>query len=677
MAEVHANDLVHESSPYLLQHAYNPVRWKAWKSEVLEEAVASNRLLLISIGYASCHWCHVMEQECFEDSEVAEVMNRCFINIKVDREERPDVDQVYMTALQVMTGQGGWPLNIVALPDGRPVWGATYLPKDRWTGTLWQIYDLYEQDPQKLREYATRLEQGLLRMESVIPKHDSINFSEEPIRNAVSKWSAEFDHEYGGPDRAPKFMMPANISFLLEYAVTKNDRSLLEYTNLTLTKMAYGGVYDQIGGGFSRYSTDRKWHIPHFEKMLYDNGQLVSLYANAYAATGKELYKRVVYETLEFVSRELTDNQGAFYSSLDADSTDSQGQLREGAYYTWEKEELKTLLGDDFPLFAEYYNIDDYGFWEEDQYVLIRNASDEEVTTRNNIKKSALHNKLTSWKKLLLHHREQRPRPRLDDKILTSWNALMLKGYTDAYKVFGEVSFLEAALKNASFILEKQYDGNGRLYRNHKGGKSNINAFLEDYATVIDAFIALHEATLNPKWLQLSQKLTDYVFTHFYDMQSRMFYFTSKQDSALITRSIERQDNVIPASNSTMAKNLFVLSRHFNDKRYRETASLMLRQMTDDIQSHPSFHANWLSLMLYHTSGFREIVVSGPQAETFTKQINNHYLPLKTVSGATEKSDLPLLQQRHQHKDTLIYVCQNSACELPVATVGEAIAKLK
>ncbi|RAV30718.1 thioredoxin domain-containing protein [Sinomicrobium soli] len=677
MADPYTNDLIHESSPYLLQHAHNPVQWKPWKPEVLEEAVASNRLLLISIGYASCHWCHVMEQECFEDSEVAEVMNAHFINIKVDREERPDIDQVYMTALQVMTGQGGWPLNIVALPDGRPVWGGTYLSKDRWTGTLWQIRDLYEQEPRKLQEYATRLEQGLQRMESIVPKHDISPFSDSQIRQAVSRWRSGFDYEYGGPDRAPKFMMPGNIAFLLDYASVAGDKALMQYVELTLTKMAYGGIYDQVGGGFSRYSTDRKWHVPHFEKMLYDNGQLVSLYANAYAATGSKLYKTVVFETLEFVRRELTGDDGAFYSSLDADSTDPEGRLREGAYYTWKEEELKTLLGDDFPLFAAYYNINGYGLWEEDRYVLIRSAPDREIAARNHIEEGLLSGKLNSWKHLLLDYREQRPRPRLDDKILTSWNALMLKGYTDAYKVFGERSFLEAALKNARFILEKQYDGNGRLFRNHKGGKSSINAFLEDYAAVTDAFIALHEATLDEQWLQVSRALTDYVFTHFHDPRSHMFFFTSDLDAALIARSVERQDNVIPSSNSIMAGNLFVLSRHFDDEKYGKTASLMLQQMLDDIQSHPSFHANWLSLMLYHTSGFREVVISGPEAAAYAKILNSHYLPLKTVTGTSERSGLPLLRQRYHEDSTVIYLCKNNTCTLPTGILKEVVKNLK
>lgn len=671
------NDLIRETSPYLLQHAHNPVNWKAWHPDILREAGKTGKLLIISVGYAACHWCHVMEKESFESPEVAAVMNEGFINIKVDREERPDVDQVYMNAVQLMTGQGGWPLNVVALPDGRPVWGGTYFPKDRWTTALVQIRKLYEQQPEKLREYADNMEKGLQHLETVIPDTDKSPFSAEQVRNAVLQWKTSFDTTYGGPNRAPKFMMPVNFLFLLHYAFRNGDDEITDYVNRSLTKMAHGGVYDHVGGGFSRYSVDARWHVPHFEKMLYDNGQLVSLYANAYAATGKTLYKNVVYETLAFTERELMSEEGAFYSSLDADSKNEKGEMKEGAFYTWRKPELQRLLKNDFPLFRDYYNINSYGLWEGEDYVLIRKETDRDIADKHEITATELSQKVASWKALLLTARNLRPHPRLDDKILTSWNALMLKGYIDAYKVFGEPSFLAIALKNARFIEEKQLRPDGGLYRNYKNGKSNINAYLEDYATVIDAFLTLHEVTLSEHWLQMARRLADYSFEHFYSEESKMFFFTSDMDDALIARSIERSDNVIPASNSIMAGNLFVLSHHFNNKRYSATAEQMLRNMIPLTQEYPSFHSNWLDLMLQYTHGYYEVAISGKDALKKTTELNRYYLPNKLITGSEEVSDLPLLKNRFVDNKTLIYVCVDFSCNLPTEKVSDVLPQLK
>ncbi|MDO9038084.1 MAG: DUF255 domain-containing protein, partial [Lutibacter sp.] len=339
------NSLINETSPYLLQHAHNPVNWYAWNKETLALAKNENKLLLISVGYSSCHWCHVMEHESFENEEVAAVMNKHFVNIKVDREERPDVDQVYMNAVQLITGRGGWPLNCVALPDGRPIWGGTYFPKDNWISALEQLAKLYDETPEKAIEYAERLTDGVRNSDLVSLNENQVEFSKADLERSVREWKQNMDLDLGGRKGAPKFPMPNNYQYLLIYAVRSGDNEILDYVNTSLTKMAYGGIYDQIGGGFSRYSVDAKWHVPHFEKMLYDNGQLVSLYAEAYQATKNELYKKTVYQTLEFIERELTTQEGAFYSSLDADSINEEGKLEEGAFYVWTQNELKTILG--------------------------------------------------------------------------------------------------------------------------------------------------------------------------------------------------------------------------------------------------------------------------------------------------------------------------------------------
>ncbi len=677
MSHKYTNDLINETSPYLLQHAHNPVNWKPWKPEVLEEAKKENKMLLISVGYSACHWCHVMEHESFEDSLVANLMNKHFVNIKVDREERPDVDQVYMNAVQIMTGSGGWPMNVVALPDGRPFWGGTYFKKEDWIKSLEQLIKVYNESPERVEEYAANLEKGMKGVDMVIPNPEKASFTVEEIQQAVNSWSTYFDGQKGGLNRAPKFMMPNNYHFLLRKAYQAQDQQLMDYVNLTLTKMAYGGIFDHIGGGFARYSVDAKWHVPHFEKMLYDNGQLVSLYSDAYLVTKNPLYKDVVYETLEFVKTEMTNEEGAFYSSLDADSDTAEGELEEGAFYVWKEEELKTLLKEDFALFKDYYNINDYGHWEHGNFVLIRNDSDEAIAEKHGLTIDALKAKLEAAKALLLIERNKRSRPRLDDKTLTSWNAWMLKGYTNAYQAFDEQAFLETAIKNANFIVDKQLRGDGGLNHSYKDGKSTINGYLEDYAAVIEAFITLYEATLDPKWLHTSRDLANYTFDHFFDDQSKMFFFTSDEDASLVTRNIDKADNVIPASNSVMAKNLFKLSHYYGNKKYLETSVQMLNNMKSDVIQYASGHSNWLDLMLNLSGDYYEIAIVGEDANAKVKEFNAQYIPNKLIVGSTTDSKLYLLENRYAENQTLIYVCVNSACKLPVSEVADAVKQLK
>jgi len=677
MEHEYTNELINETSPYLLQHAHNPVNWKAWNDETLNEAKTSKKLILISVGYAACHWCHVMERESFEDSLVAQIMNKNFVNIKVDREERPDVDQVYMNAVQLMTGSGGWPLNVIALPDGRPVWGGTYFKKEQWMSVLEQISEVYQDNPQKLIEYADKLEAGIKSLDVVELNTNEVDFKHEFIENAVDKWSQSFDRIKGGPNRAPKFMMPNNLHFLMREAYQNNDNDLQNYVNLTLTKIAFGGVFDHVGGGFSRYSVDDKWHVPHFEKMLYDNAQLVSLYSDAYLITKNPLYKEVVFETLDFVKREMTNGNGTFYSSLDADSTTKTGELIEGAFYVWQVEELKTLLGSDYELFAAYYNVNDYGFWEHDNYVLIRSDSDTVFSKKHNISVEDITKKKASWKQLLLKERAKRSRPRLDDKILTSWNALMIKGYVDAYRVFGNDEFLDAAIRNAEFILNTQLKDDGGLYHNFKDGKSTINGYLEDYSVVVDAYLSLYENTLDEKWLNASRNLTNYAFDHFFNDQSKMFYFTSDDDTKLVSRSTEYRDNVIASSNSIMAKNLLKLSHYFDNEAYSETAKTMLHNVMPEMSEYPSTFSNWFDLMLNYTNNYYEVAIVGSEVHEKIKELNTYYLPNKLIIGSKEDNELPLLKNRFIDGKTLIYVCVNKACKLPVVEVEKAVTFIK
>jgi len=674
---LHTNELITETSPYLLQHAHNPVDWRAWNNNSLQTAKDENKLMIISVGYAACHWCHVMEKESFEDSTVASVMNKSFISIKVDREERPDVDHIYINAVQLMTGSAGWPLNVITLPDGRPVWGGTYFRKEQWINSLEKIQELYKENPEKLIEYAEKLEEGIKSMDLISVNTNEINFNDFPTNIVVNSWMKTFDHKFGGTNQSPKFMMPNNLEFLLRYGIQEHNKTVQNHVFNTLDKIAYGGVYDHIGGGFARYSTDMKWHIPHFEKMLYDNAQLVSLYSHAYQITKNPLYKEVTEETLMYVSREMTNNDGAFYSSLDADSLTEKGEFEEGAYYTFTKEEIKEHLKDDYAIFAEYYNINGFGKWEKEQYVLIRKKSDQEIIEEFSLSQNELILRKKNWKKQLLKFRKNRAKPRLDNKSLTSWNALMLKGYIDAYKAFQKKEYLNAALKNAAFITEKQLQENGALNHTYKDGKSSINGYLEDYASVIEAFIAIYEVTLDSKWIESAKNLMEYSFINFFDEEKSMFYFTSKEDKELVSRNFDYRDNVIPASNSIMAKNLFVLSHHFNSEKYRITASKMLHNIQPEIENYPSGYSNWLALIYNYQNKFYEVVIVGDNAIQKASDINTHYLPNILIAGSTKASKNPLLELRYVEGETLFFVCVNNTCKLPVSSTLEALELIK
>jgi uncharacterized protein YyaL (SSP411 family) len=576
-----------------------------------------------------------------------------------------------------MTGSGGWPLNCIALPDGRPVWGGTYFKKDDWVKTLTQIGDLYISKPETVIEYAEKLTEGVKQSGLVTLNTDESSFTKDYVHETVKKWGIYFDDDLGGMNKAPKFPMPNNYHFLLRNAYQNNNDTLKTYVNNTLTKIALGGIFDHVGGGFSRYSVDTKWHIPHFEKMLYDNGQLVSLYADAYLATKNDLYKETVYHTLDFIERELLDASGGFYSALDADSLNDKDELEEGAYYVWTIKELQKLLKDDFTLFADYYNVNEYGFWEHSNYHLIRSISDDDFVKKHKLSLNSLKEKVSNWRKILLKERSKRKRPRLDDKILTSWNGIMLKGYVDAYRVFNDSHFLDIALKNAKFIENSLLKEDGTLYRNYKNGKASINGYLEDYSAIIDSYISLYEVTLDEKWLQLSKALTDTSFDYFFDSTSKMFYFTSNKDTQLIARKMEVEDNVMPASNSMMAKNLFKLSHYFDNEYYLKTSKQMLSNMVNNIPNYGSAYSNCLDLYSNFTEGYFEVAFSGKNALNKIKEINQKYIPNKFICGSLTDSNLPLLESRFVENNTLIYVCVNKTCQLPTENTNQAFEQIK
>lgn len=666
----YTNALIHESSPYLLQHAHNPVDWMPWGDEAFEKAKTENKLVLVSIGYSSCHWCHVMEHESFEDEEVAELMNENFVCIKVDREERPDVDQVYMNAVQLMTGSGGWPLNCFALPDGRPIYGGTYFPKEQWIQVLQNLDYTYEKDPEKVRGYADNLTEGIQQSELIETPTEIQPFELVKLDSMITNWRQGFDTRDGGNNRAPKFPMPNNWEFLMQYAYHTNDSAAMKQVDLTLDKMAMGGIYDQVGGGFARYSTDMLWKVPHFEKMLYDNAQLISLYSKAYKRSQNPLYKTIVYQTLEWVYREMSTENGAFYSALDADS---EGE--EGKFYVWTKEELKEALTEDEFNFADtYYELNLKGTWEGN-FILLRHKSYEEVGSKLKLSISEVIEKANQINAKLLEARSSRIRPGLDDKALLSWNALMTIGFVDAYEAFHEKLMLNAAIHNVNWMRKKMFRNEGGLWHTYKNGEAKIDGFLDDYAFTIQALIKLYEVTFDESYIEDAEKLADFAIAEFYDENSGMFFFTASSGDALIARKMEISDNVIPSSNSEMANSLFVLGTLLDKNPYKEMAQQMLANVYDDMAGYPSAYSNWGILTFNFTHPSYEVAVTGKGWEKEAQGLHQHYIPNMVLMGG-EKGELPLLEDKFMDEVT-IFVCVDKSCQMPVQKAEDALKQMK
>ncbi len=673
------NKLVSQTSPYLLQHAYNPVEWYPWGEEALSKAQSEDKPIIVSIGYSACHWCHVMERECFENEQIARIMNQHFVCIKVDREERPDVDAIYMDAIQAMGIHGGWPLNVFLTPEAKPFYGGTYFPPRNWAEVLINVADAYKKSKDQLVESAEQFAEHIAI--SDIQKYQlsggEFTYSVDELRSMFSKLATKFDKKRGGMDKAPKFPMPSIYLFMLRYYAVTQDEKAMSQVKLTLNQMALGGIYDQIGGGFARYSVDADWFAPHFEKMLYDNGQLVSLYAEAYNATKDNLYKDVVYQTIAFIKREMTNEEGGFYSALDADSEGEEGKFYVWSQKDWEEALTQTAMdGVDTSVFTDFYHINAKGNWEHGNNILYRNEREDDFAASRGIDPNKFRAAHAQLKEQLLQIREKRIRPGLDDKILCSWNGLMLRGLVDAYQVFGEKSFLDLAWQNATFLREKMRKDN-QLYHSYKNGKTTITGYLEDYAFVIDAYIELYQATFAEEWLTEAKKLTKYVVANFYDETEHLFFFTDINAEKLIARKKELFDNVIPASNSAMAKNLYRLGLLLDKPDYLELSDKMLARVEKIIVSDPQYLSNWASLFVYRTQPTAEIAIVGPVAQQFRAEIEQYYYPNKIITGTATTSGLPLLEGREAiGGKTTIYVCYNIACQLPVYAVVDALQQL-
>ncbi len=691
------NLLSQETSPYLLQHAHNPVHWHAWNEQSLLKAQTEDKPILVSIGYSACHWCHVMERESFENEAIAKIMNQYFICIKVDREERPDVDAVYMDALQTMGIQGGWPLNVFLLPNQQPFYGGTYFRPDDWAAILQNIAAAFAKNRKELTESASEFTKNIATSE--ISKYalniQKNEFLKENIIKMATQLAETFDSENGGFDRSPKFPMPSIYVFLLKYLTISPEiiggiAPINEQTNkirnniknhlfITLEKMAKGGIYDQIGGGFARYSVDEKWFAPHFEKMLYDNGQLLSLYAEAYQATKnqeqKDFFKSIVFQTIDWLKTEMLSPENSFYAAIDADS-----EGVEGKFYVFTEKEireiLKDLLEDDIKLCLAFYNVKSSGNWEHNQNILHQSISHQNI----DFKEITLKNKVSIWNEKLLTYRNKRIRPSTDDKIIAGWNGLIIKGLVDSFRVFGENIFLMLAQHNAKFLMEKLFV-DGRLHRTYKNEKATQWACLEDYAPVIEGFLALFQATMGTdeilgfEYLQNAQTLTQYVMANFYDEKEGMFFFTDKNAPKLIARKKEIFDNVIPASNSIMAQNLYFLGKILDENNYIECAKNMVMRMEKILLKNVAYATNWASLYANICVATLEVVIIGKDCDKIRQEFDKYHIPNKIIlCSVIETAILPLFEfKTTEENQTTIYVCKNNTCQKPTTSVVEAL----
>ena len=665
----HQNQLQNESSPYLLQHANNPVNWMPWGPEALKKAREENKLLLISIGYSACHWCHVMAHESFEDAEVAAIMNEHFVNIKVDREERPDIDQIYMSAVQLMTGQGGWPLNAIALPDGKPIYGGTYFPKKRWMQALLQVAELYQTEPQRVREYGKELSQGVAQSSNLVAGFNPQPLEADLPQKMVDNWKERWDLRHGGPNKAPKFPMPTNYLFLQAYQQFFDDQEVTEHLHQTLHAMARRGLYDQTNGGFYRYSVDGIWKVPHFEKMLYDNAQLIGLYAHAYAQHPDPEWRRIVEETVAFVLDELAAPDYGFFAALDADSDGV-----EGAYYTYKEPELQKIIApEQWGLFKDYFGIDDRGYWEEGRFVLWRSTSDAEFCEQHQLTTAQFETYRAHWIQALRAHRKEKNRPGTDDKCLTAWNALFFKNLAIAGTIFKEPTWIQRAQSELSTWLEEMLDAEGNLYHTKKGSEKKTLGFLDDYALVVDACLTLYQTTFEEHFLEKAQDLMAIILENFADKRSPFFYYTHREGEVLFSQQMETEDNVIPSSNSVMAKNLFVMGRLLGKAAWEERAMEMTMRLKENKSKYPEAYANWGFLALWNSRPFGEIAVCGGKNPQEQGRAVWAQLGLMAVVAAAERSDLDIFNGRLPAANTTFYACKNHSCARPVADIEQLL----
>jgi len=671
----HTNHLVHETSPYLLQHAHNPVDWYPWSPEALEKARKEDKPILVSIGYAACHWCHVMERESFEDPEVAALMNEHFVNIKIDREERPDLDHIYMDAVQAMTGSGGWPLNVFLTPEGKPFYGGTYFPPRRafnrssWTETLTGIYQAFAERREEIEAQAGNM---IAHLEQANQFGRSTQ-TEAPVRmeEVAANLLRTADKEWGGFGRAPKFPQAFVIRLLLRYGRRKGREGLeaeaLQQALLSLDRMIEGGIYDQIGGGFARYATDTEWLIPHFEKMLYDNALLLAVISEAAQLTGIGRYQEVIHETMGFVKRELLSPEGGFYAALDADS---EGE--EGRYYVWNKKEVEEVLGEKAELFCAYYDITEQGNWEEKNILRVKEPDPAAFARLRGIDAAECKEMLQEGREGLLAAREKRVRPLLDDKIILGWNALMNTACSRAFRATGREEYRNLAIRNMEFLLKEFRDGEeGRLLHTWKNGKAKYPAFLDDYAFLIEALLQLQEVTADTRWLKEAAQLTDHVWEHFGDEEGPLFYYTSDYQTDIILRKKEIYDGAVPSGNSVMAANLYRLGIYYDALPWRDRAEAMMESLSGVVARYAGSFGNWAGLLQEWAGGTQEIVVIGPEKEIYEKILYEYIPHGLLLYSRDENQEFALTKGKKPGEKTNIFLCKNFACREPVEQINQ------
>jgi uncharacterized protein YyaL (SSP411 family) len=708
----HTNRLIHETSPYLLQHAHNPVDWYPWGEEALQRAKQEDKPILLSVGYAACHWCHVMEEESFTKEATAQIMNENFINIKVDREERPDIDALYMEAVQAMTGGGGWPMTVFLTPEGLPFYAGTYFPpKDRYgmpgfPKVLQRISDAYRTRRDEIEETAGQFRDFYsrrVRLGQMVPVRRVIEAGElDPsiLDQAAEKLAGIFDRVDGGFGAAPKFPHPMALDVLLQQHLRTTKRasqnmtreseirrtsqkmtgefSALAMVEFTLQKMANGGIYDQLGGGFHRYSVDKRWLVPHFEKMLYDNALLSRVYLHAWQVTGNEFYRRVTEETLDYVLREMTSPEGGFSSTQDADS---EGE--EGKFYLWTPDEITAVLGEeDGRLFCAYYDVTQRGNFEHKNILHVDHAL-EEVAKEQGASVERLEEALSRGRRALYDVRAKRIWPARDDKILTAWNGLMLRSFAEAARALDRADYRAAAARSADFLLGHMRGENGRLLRTYRDGQAKLNAYLEDYASLGLALLAVYEATFDTRWFSEARTLADEMIRLFWDEEDSGFFSTGHDHEALVGRPKELTDNATPAGNSVAVELLLRLAAFTGDEDYRERAVTILRPLAPALGEHPSALSQFLLDLDFLIGPAREVALIGNPAAPDTQAllgVVNHALRPNLVLACAAPEDtaaqqaIPLLQDRPQREGkATAYVCQHFTCQAPV-TDPEALA---
>ena len=667
------NKLANEKSLYLKQHATNPVNWYPWGNQALDSAKNSDKLLLISVGYSSCHWCHVMEEESFTDSDVAKVMNSNFVNIKVDREERPDLDEIYMKALVLMTGSGGWPMNIIALPDGTPIWGGTYVPKTQWIQVLNQVSGFYKTRKPDVLEYANSVREGVKKEALVKPSPRNETYSTELQIELAEKAFKYSDKINGGIGNGQKFPLPSMLNFFLRFSNEYSNQDMKDFVYTTLMKISRGGINDRIDGGFHRYTVDNTWHIPHFEKMLYDNAQLLSIYSNAFKVFKDERFKSELYNIHRFLESKMTGEDNLIYSSISADTNYKDGTKSEGDFYVWEAEELKKILKDDFKWVSEYYNINQTGYWENDRYVFYQTISDKEYCEKQGVNLTQFNKKLNRINSLLKIEREKRVHPIIDSKIIFSWNALTIRGLVDSYKTTKDPVFLNKALLINNSLSKKMIDKN---IIQHTSSSAAEVLFFEDYSYYIDALIGLYEITFDQKYLQFADELVVFSNEKFKE-ESGFYRFSTNQENLFADSLINLQDGVTPSANSVMNFNLFRLG-HFNgNKNYLSQSKTMINNVSEVIKERVTDHLLWLNNSHNYSQKFYEIAISGKNALVKANELMEKYLPNTITAASDTETNFYLLKDRYFEDETYIYVCVDNTCKFPVTSVTEALGLMK